>query len=84
MAFVAQPLKKAFEAMSSHDDKISDLQRDLRTAGEESRMTTDYGVRQSNTDDWLKVVSEDKTGPALLEDAFGREKVCLPLLHNCL
>jgi catalase len=41
----------------------------------DSRITSDFGVKQSNTDDWLKVVSENKTGPALLEDHFGREKI---------
>ncbi|KAF2453498.1 catalase-like domain-containing protein [Lineolata rhizophorae] len=40
-----------------------------------ARITTDYGVKQTTTDDWLKVASEDKTGPALLEDPFGREKI---------
>ena len=29
---------------------------------ENARMTTDYGVKQGNTDDWLKVANEDKTG----------------------
>ena len=32
-------------------------------------------LKQTNTDDCLRVVSEDKAGPMLLEDAFGREKV---------
>ena len=40
-----------------------------------NRITTDYGVKQSNTDDWLRVASEDKTGPALLEDHASREKI---------
>lgn len=43
---------------------------------ENSRITSDYGVKQNNTDQWLRVASEDQTGPSLLEDAFGREKVC--------
>ncbi|KAI9837117.1 MAG: catalase A [Sarea resinae] len=38
-------------------------------------LTTDYGVKSSNTDDWLRVASEDKTGPSLLEDPFAREKI---------
>lgn len=38
-------------------------------------ITTDYGVKQWNTDDWLKVATEDKTGPMLLEDHAGREKI---------
>lgn len=40
-----------------------------------NRITTDYGVKQSNTDDWLRVATEDKTGPSLLEDHAGREKI---------
>jgi len=40
-----------------------------------NRITTDYGVKQNSTDDWLKVVSEDHTGPMLLEDQAGREKI---------
>lgn len=40
-----------------------------------NRITTDYGVKQNNTDDWLKVVTEDKTGPSLLEDHAAREKI---------
>nr|AAG53519.1 CAT2 catalase [Fulvia fulva] len=40
-----------------------------------NRITTDYGVKQHNTDDWLKIASEDKTGPMLLEDHAAREKI---------
>ena len=41
------------------------------------RITSDYGVKQSNTDDWLKIATDDQTGPQLLEDQFAREKVHL-------
>lgn len=41
------------------------------------RITSDYGAKQTNTDDWLTVGNDDQTGPSLLEDHFGREKVCL-------
>ena len=40
------------------------------------RIMSDFGVKQSNTDDWLKIVNEDKIGPMLLEDHFARGKVC--------
>lgn len=40
-----------------------------------NRITTNYGVKQSNTDDWLRVASEDHTGPDLLEDHASREKI---------
>ncbi len=32
-------------------------------------------MKQKNTDDWLKVVHEDKQGLMLLEDSFARENV---------
>lgn len=41
----------------------------------DTRITSDFGTKQSNTDDWLRVNSEDKIGPSLLEDGFGREKI---------
>jgi len=56
--------------------KVNQLQQEMKDGeSKESRITTDYGVKQSDTDDWLKVVSEDHTGPMLLEDHFGREKI---------
>jgi catalase len=44
------------------------------------RLTSDFGVKQNNTDVWLSVGTEDQKGPQLLEDNFGREKVCLDAL----
>ncbi|KAL9485342.1 hypothetical protein ACSS6W_004131 [Trichoderma asperelloides] len=42
-----------------------------------SRITSDFGTKQTNTDDWLRINSKDQLGPSLLEDPFGREKVRL-------
>jgi len=39
------------------------------------RITSDFGVKQSNTDDWLSVATDDQQGPSLLEDQFAREKI---------
>ncbi|KAK0711763.1 catalase-like domain-containing protein [Lasiosphaeris hirsuta] len=61
--------------MGSKGDKISDLSQDTKEMSEKDRLTTDYGVKQTNPEDWLKVVSEDKTGPMLLEDSFARERI---------
>ena len=73
---LTDPLQKVQQAvMGNHGDKVLDLQRDTREDNEKDRMTSDSGVRQGNADDWLKVVNEDKTGPMLLEDVFGRERV---------
>ena len=41
------------------------------------RLTSDFGVKQNNTDAWLSVATDDQKGPQLLEDQFAREKVCL-------
>lgn len=56
--------------------KLADLKRDTKDYHDpKNRLTTDYGVKQENTDDWLKIATEDKTGPALLEDHAAREKI---------
>ncbi|KAK3368791.1 catalase 1 [Podospora didyma] len=60
---------------SSGADKIVDLEKDTKNVGDKVQLTTDYGVKQSNPDDWLSVVSKDQQGPALLEDPFGRERI---------
>ncbi|KAH7138542.1 catalase-like domain-containing protein [Dendryphion nanum] len=67
----------AKSAMSSQDSaKVADLARDTKDVHDKSnRITSDFGTKQTNTDDWLRVASEDKTGPGLLEDPFGREKI---------
>jgi len=54
--------------------QLSNVTKDVHNKN--ARITSDFGVKQSNTDDWLKIVNEDKTGPMLLEDLFAREKVC--------
>ncbi|KAL6833606.1 catalase-like domain-containing protein [Trichoderma sp. SZMC 28015] len=41
----------------------------------DSRITSDFGTKQTNTDDWLRINSKDQIGPMLLEDPFGREKI---------
>lgn len=61
--------------MGSQGDKIADLNKDTVEPTEHTRITSDYGVKQSNTDHWLSVTNGEHTGPSLLEDAFGREKV---------
>ncbi|KAM0246135.1 hypothetical protein ACHAP5_004917 [Fusarium lateritium] len=61
--------------MGHANDKIDQLKANTVEPTENSRITSDYGVKQNNTDEWLRVSTEDQTGPALLEDAFGREKI---------
>jgi catalase len=78
--------EKAKNMTGEKSQKIADLSKDTKDVHDPSyRITSDFGVKQTNTDDWLAVVSEDQQGPQLLEDPFGREKVCPVLLcriHN--
>ncbi|KAF2127956.1 catalase A [Dothidotthia symphoricarpi CBS 119687] len=68
--------EKAKSMTGEKSQKAADLAGVTKDVHDPSyKMTTDNGVKQTNTDDWLKVVSDDKTGPALLEDSFGREKI---------
>lgn len=63
--------------MGSQGDKIADLSKDTIEPTKDTRITSDYGVRETNTDHWLSVTNDQHTGPALLEDTFGREKVSI-------
>lgn len=74
----ASGLEKLQEQLdgSAEGRKVAQLAKDTQDYHDpKNRLTTDYGVKQSNTDDWLKVVSEGKTGPSLLEDHAAREKI---------
>jgi catalase len=79
----ANTMDKITQAVMGHKaDKISQLAGHSVEPDENSRITTDYGVRQNNTDEWLRVTTNGQTGPMLLEDHFGREKVrCTPYCH---
>ncbi|KAK3935205.1 catalase-1 [Diplogelasinospora grovesii] len=61
--------------MGNQGNKVADLEQETKEVSSKARLTTDYGVKQTSADDWLKAVSQDKTGPMLLEDPFGREKI---------
>lgn len=73
---IASASEKVKTMTGERTQKVADLTQDTKDVHDKShRITTDYGVKQNDTDDWLKVVNEDKTGPMLLEDPFAREKV---------
>lgn len=77
---VPESVKNAFKgkAGAKHQQMASDTVEPTK----DDRLTTDAGTRISNTDDWLRVNGGDRTGPMLLEDQVGREKVFTrPLLH---
>lgn len=78
-------MEKAQQAIMGHgSDKINDLAQDTKEMSSSARLTTDYGVKHTSADDWLKVVSQDKQGPMLLEDPLGRERVCHISSHTIL
>ncbi|KXX78173.1 Catalase-1 [Madurella mycetomatis] len=56
-------------------DKLADLKKETKEMTQKMRLTTDYGVKQTTADDWLKVIDQDKAGPLLLEDPFARERI---------
>lgn len=61
--------------MKAAQVKAEQLSSNTAEPSKESRITSDFGTKQSNTDDWLRVANGDKTGPSLLEDVFAREKI---------
>ncbi|KEY72471.1 hypothetical protein S7711_05146 [Stachybotrys chartarum IBT 7711] len=70
---VPEYVKQAFSGDAGA--KISQLSANTVEPSKSTRITSDFGTKQTNTDDWLKVVKDDHTGPMLLEDPFGREKI---------
>ena len=73
MANIVQAAQHA--VMGSKGDKIADMAKNTQEFSDKDRLTSDFGVKQTNTDDWLRVANGDHTGPSLLEDHFAREKV---------
>ncbi|KAF9533564.1 catalase [Crepidotus variabilis] len=55
--------------------KIRDLSKDFVEATSNDGLTTDHGVKVSDTDNWLKVSDGTHAGPSLLEDQIAREKI---------
>lgn len=76
-AVVTSTAENVGETISGQNSKkIQQLASDTKDVNQSgARITSDFGTKQTNTDDWLKVATEDRTGPQLLEDTFGREKV---------
>jgi catalase len=75
---IAGGLHKAQEVLqntSSKSKKLVDLERDTADAHTQQPLTTDHGVRISNTDQWLRVTNDRRTGSSLLEDQIAREKI---------
>ncbi|KAG9996287.1 catalase, partial [Aureobasidium melanogenum] len=73
---IADTVKEAITGSPFENAKVAAMSGNMKNyMDSNNRITTDYGVKQTNTDDWLRVASGDKTGPALLEDHASREKI---------
>lgn len=72
---VPEGIKQVVMGAQGAEAKAAQLNPNTVEPNKDSRITSDFGTRQSNTDDWLRVNSEDQIGPMLLEDSFAREKV---------
>ncbi|KZL80596.1 catalase 1 [Colletotrichum incanum] len=75
-SIVPDTLKKAGNVvMGQANKKNAQLAENMVEPNAKAPMTTDFGTKIENTDDWLRVTNDDKTGPTLLEDAIAREKI---------
>jgi catalase len=73
---IASTAKSKYENMTGSNAKTADLERDTVDNMQKGiHATTDHGVAIPDHDNWLSVTSENRHGPALLEDQIGREKV---------
>jgi catalase len=71
-------LGRATEAVTSameSNKKAADMKPEMREPTSSDHLTSDFGVKGITHDTWLSASTGDRTGPALLEDNFGREKV---------
>lgn len=74
---VPDSIKTIVMGSKGSEAKTTQLEAVTVEPNENSRITSDSGTKQSNTDNWLRVNNEKQTGPMLLEDSFAREKVGL-------
>lgn len=72
---IGKAMNPTTHGISNESAKVKDLKKDICPQTSNDLMTSDFGVRQSNTDNWLSASTSDRQGPALLEDNWAREKV---------
>ena len=83
---VANSLQKAvnMNGPATDNPKLADMSKDMvNSEDSNARITTDWGIKVSNTDHWLSVSTEERYGVTLLEDGHGREKVGLQRPCQC-
>ncbi|KAF8077639.1 catalase-like domain-containing protein [Lyophyllum atratum] len=73
MASVGRSVKHAISTALA-TAKVADLDRNTIEPAPGTGLTTDHGVKIADTDNWLRVM-DDERGPSLLEDQISREKI---------
>ncbi|TVY89553.1 Catalase [Lachnellula willkommii] len=69
-----QKAGEAVTSIMSTNKKTADMKPNMVEPTSSDHLTSDFGVKQNNTDIWLHASTGDRQGPALLEDNFAREK----------
>ncbi|MBE3041617.1 catalase [Candidatus Bathyarchaeota archaeon] len=75
---VAAGLQKAQQSVqntATKNKKLVELQADTVDGTLKQPQTTDHGVGITDPDHWLRVATEQRSGPSLLEDQIAREKI---------
>jgi catalase len=67
--------EKVKDMTGARSQKVADLSTATKDVNDNWKATTDYGVKINTHDDWLALSNKDQTGPQLLEDHIGREKI---------
>ena len=71
-----QKAQKGVQEAATKNKKLVDLEADtVDGTSKQQHQTTDHGVGVKDPDHWLRVASEQRTGPMLLEDQIAREKI---------
>ncbi|KAF9555559.1 catalase [Agrocybe pediades] len=74
MSTVTKAVKDAFTQVTG-DAKSKSLKEHTVEPTSSSELTTDFGVKIADTDNWLKITDGSSAGPSLLEDHIAREKI---------
>ncbi|KAK9242122.1 catalase-like domain-containing protein [Lipomyces tetrasporus] len=70
-----QKVESAVKAATTGNKKAADIARDTVDVQQGKFITADHGVPVHNTDNWLRIVDGQHSGPSLLEDQIAREKI---------
>lgn len=66
--------------VTTTNEKILDMYPNIVNVHQDKTVTTDFGTKINDADNWLKIVSKQGHGPSLLEDHIARERASPRLL----